>query len=201
RDLALGENDAKVKALGTLGATGGPEALELLRALEKGEIQTVGDQQVLRIKDGKAVDLLTGQAVTPIPESRDDIVLPNRVRREMAGAIAALELTAPDRATRLSAATTLQKSGADEEMLPVIQRAIAKEQDPDGKALLTLIQATIQLSSGDKPTRLNAIRALAESRDPGTKTLLLPLLEKKGNEFAEPDSDVRAEAELSLRSI
>ncbi len=36
RDLALGESDAKVKALNTLAATGGPEALELLRALEKG---------------------------------------------------------------------------------------------------------------------------------------------------------------------
>ena len=31
--------------------------------------------------------------------------------------------------------------------------------------------------------------------------LLLPLLEKKGAEFVEPDGDVRAEAELSLRAI
>ena len=59
----------------------------------------------------------------------------------------------------------------------------------------------MQLASSDKPTRLGAIRALAESRDPNTKTLLLPLLEKKGADFAEPDSDVRAEAELSLRAI
>jgi urea transport system permease protein len=200
RDLALGENDAKVKALSTLAATGGPEALELLRALAKGEIQTVGEQQVLRIKDGKATDLLTGQAVAPLPESRDDIVLNNRVRREMAGAIAALELTAPDRATRLAAAKTLQ-GGADDETLPVIQRALAKEQDEEIKGLLTLTQATIQLSSTDKQTRINAIRALAESRDASTKTLLLPLLEKKGNDFAEPDSDIRAETELTMRSI
>ena len=86
-------------------------------------------------------------------------------------------------------------------MLPAIQRALAKEQDPEIKALLTLTQATVQLASSDKPTRIGAIRALAESRDPNTKTLLLPLLEKKGGEFAEPDSDVRAEAELSLRAI
>ena len=86
-------------------------------------------------------------------------------------------------------------------MLPAIRRALAKEQDAEIRGLLTLTQATIQLSSADKATRLEAIRALAESRDPNTKTLLLPLLEKKGGDFAEPDSDLRAEAELSLRSI
>ena len=86
-------------------------------------------------------------------------------------------------------------------MLPVIRRALAKEQDAEIKALLTLTRATIELASDDKAMRIGAIRALAESRDPNTKTLLLPLLEKKGAEFAEPDSDMRAEAELSLRSI
>jgi urea transport system permease protein len=199
RDLALGENDDKVKALGTLAASGDPAALDLLRALAAGEVQTAGEQ-VLRVKDGKAVDLVTGQKVEPLPEARDDVILNNRVRREMAGAIAALELVSPDRATRLAAAKTLQ-SGAGEDILPTIQRALASEQDAEVKALLALTQATIQLGSSDKATRVAAIRALAESRDPNTKTLLLPLVEKKGAEFAEPDSDVRAEAELSLRAI
>ena len=86
-------------------------------------------------------------------------------------------------------------------MLPAIERAMAKEPDAEIKALLALTQATIRLSSGDKDVRIAAIRALAESRDPNTKMLLLPLLEKKGADFAEPDGDVRAEAELSLRAI
>ena len=47
-------------------------------------------------------------------------------------------------------------------MLPAIQRALAKEQDAEIKALLTLTQATMQLASSDKPTRIAAIRALAE---------------------------------------
>ena len=68
-------------------------------------------------------------------------------------------------------------------MLPAIERALANEQDAGIKALLTLTQATIQLSSSDKPKRIAAIRALAESRDPNTKMLLLPLLEKKGARF------------------
>jgi urea transport system permease protein len=198
-DLALGENDAKVKAMGALVATGSEGALEVLQALQDGEIQTAGDT-VLRIKGDKATDLATGNAVVPLPPSRDDVVLNNRVRRELATAIATLKLAAPDRAVRLAAAQGLQ-SGADEDALPAIERALAKEQDPEIKGLLTLTRATVQLGGTDKAKRIAAIRALAESRDPNTKTLLLPLVEKKGGEFVETDSDVRAEAELSLRAI
>jgi urea transport system permease protein len=198
-DLALGENEEKVKAIAALVASGDAGALPLLQSLLSGEVQTAGET-VLRVKDGTATDLATGARIDPLPESRDDVVLNNRVRRELATAIAALQLVATDRATRLAAAQALQR-GADEEMLPVIQRALAREQDAQIKSLLTLTQATVQLASSDKPIRLSAIRALAESRDPNTKTLLLPLLEKKGADFAEPDSDVRAEAELSLRAI
>ena len=199
RDLALGENDAKVKAIGALVATGSEGALLLLQALQDGEVQTAGET-VLRVKGDQATDLVTGNAVVPLPPARDDVVLNNRVRRELATAIATLKLTAPDRAVRLAAAQGLQ-SGADEDTLPAIERALAKEQDPEIKALLTLTQATVLLGSTDKAKRIGAIRALAESRDPNTKTLLLPLVDKKGGEFVETDSDVRAEAELSLRAI
>ena len=199
RDLALGENDDRIKAIGALAASGDDGALALLLALQNGEVQTAGDV-VLRVKDDAAVDLVTGAKVAPLPASREDVVLNNRVRRELASAIAALRLTAVDRGVRLAAAQALQ-SGADEQMLPAIQRALGKEQDPEIKALLTLTRATVELGSADKATRVAAIRALAESRDPNTKTLLLPLMEKKGGEFVETDSDVRAEAELSLRAI
>jgi len=199
RDLALGENDAKVKAIAGVAASGDGGALPLLQALQDGEVQTAGDT-VLQVRGGTAVDLATGKAIEPMPEPREDVVLNNRVRRELATAIAALKLTSEDRATRLAAAIELQR-GADEEMLPAIRRASEREQDPQIRGLLALCRATIELGSQDKTTRVGAIRALAESRDPNTRTLLLPLLERNGAEFAEPDSDVRAEAELSLRAI
>ncbi len=199
RDLAFGENDAKVQAIAGLVATAEPGGLALLQALLDGEVQTAG-QLVLKVKDGVAVDLATGKSVVPPPEPRDDVVLNNRVRRELATAIAALKLASDDRATRLDAAKELQR-GADDAMLPAIRRAVDREPDAEVKSLLILTQATIELGSRDKATRIGAIRALAESRDSNTKTLLLPLLERKGAAFAEPDSDVRAEAELSLRAI
>jgi urea transport system permease protein len=199
-ELAFGDNDAKIRAIGALVAADDPQALPFLQSLVDGDVQTVGDAQVLVVKDGAATDPTTGKAVAPLPEARDDIVINNRVRREIAGAIAALKLAAPDRAVRLAAVKSLQ-SGADEDMLPAVKRALAKEADPEIRGLLELTQATIELGSSDRATRVGAIRALAESRSPNTKTLLLGLLEKKGDAWAEPDGDVRAEAEKSLRAV
>ena len=113
-DLALGENEEKVKAIAALVASGDAGALPLLQSLLNGEVQTAGET-VLRIKDGAATNLATGARVDPLPESRDDVVLNNRVRRELATAIAALQLVATDRATRLAAAQALQR-GADEKI-------------------------------------------------------------------------------------
>jgi urea transport system permease protein len=200
RDLAFGENDEKIKAIGTLVAAADETALPLLQALLDGEVQTAGTEQVLIVKAGRALDATTGTAVSPLPEPRDDVVINNRVRRELAAAIAALKLTAPDRTVRLAAVKALQGS-SDADALPVVEAALAKEGDAEIRAMLELVQATMRLRSTDKTTRMAAIRTLAESRNPATKTLLLPLLEKKGAVFAEPDGDIRAEAERSLRAI
>jgi urea transport system permease protein len=204
RDIAFGDSDAKVAAIRELSAAGDPAALPLLQSLLDGEVQTVGDTDVLLVKgtgaDVLATDLLTGKAVAPVPDNRDDIVINNRMRRELGTAIAALKLTAPDPAVRLAAAKELQ-NGADEDLLPAISAAAAKESDPEIKGLLQLTQASIQLGSSDKATRLAAVRALAESNHSSTKTLLLGVLEQKNGEYVEQDAEVRAEAEKSLRAV
>jgi len=200
RDLAFGESDDKLKAIASLTAVGDADALVLLQALRDGDVQTVGENQVLLIKGETATDLITGKVVAPLPESRDDIVINNRVRKGLETAIASFKLADPDRAVRLAAAKQLQ-DGADESALPAIERAMAKESDGEIKELLSLTHASIQLASTDRATRLAAIRALADSNNPATKTLLLGVLEKKGDVFVEPDAAIRAEAEKSLRSV
>ena len=101
---------------------------------------------------------------------------------------------------RLAGAKQLQDS-ADESTLPAIERALGHETDAEMKDLLTLTRASIQLASPDKATRIAAIRALAESSNPATKTLLLGILEFRGDAFVEPDAEVRAEADRSLRAV
>jgi len=199
-DLGFGESDAKIRAIAALASSGTPETATLLQALLDGNVQTAGEEQVLLVSGETATDLATGKTLSPLPADRDDLVINNRVRKEIETAIAIFKLTSKDRAVRLAAAKQLQ-TGAGEEMLLAIDRALAQESDAEIKDLLALTRASVQLASSDKATRVTAIRTLAESNNPGTKTLLLGLLEKKGDAYAEPDADVRAEAERSLRAV
>ena len=200
RDLALGNGDARSAAIGKLGASGDKDALPLLQALVDGEVQTVGDNQILIVKGDTAVDAVTGAAVSPLPENRDDVVVNNRLRRSLATAIASLKLSAPDRAVRLAAAKEMQKT-ADDDALPALTAAVAKETDLEIKGLLVLTQASIELGSTDRATRLAAVRALARSDTGETRTLLLGVLERKAGVYVETDVEVRAEAQRSLTAV
>jgi urea transport system permease protein len=198
--LATGESDDKAAAINELLAADDESALGFLQALLDGTVQIVGGKQVLIVKDDAGIDAISGKSVTPLPEERDDVIVNNRMRRELASAIAALKLASQNRDTRLSAAKVLQ-SDADEDMLPLISKALAKEAEPDIKSILTLIEASLQLQSKDAAIRLAAVKALGSSNNPKTKTLLLGLLEKKGDVYAESDATIRAEAQSSLKAV
>jgi urea transport system permease protein len=200
RDIALGDGDAKVTAIRALAVSGDPVALPLLQSFLDGDVHTVDDKQVLLVKGDSATDLLTGKTVTPVPTALDDVVINNRLRREIGSAMAALRLTSGNRAERYAAAKELQ-NGADENLLPAITAAVGKESDAEIKGMLQMTQASIQLGSTDKATRLAALRALGESNHASTKTLLLGVLEKKGDQYVEPDAEVRNEAEKALHSV
>jgi len=198
--LAFGESDEQVAAIAALVAEGDALSAALLQALADGELQTAG-KRVLIVKGEAAVDAFTGQKVSPLPAERDDVSANNRLRRELATALAALKLVSTDRAVRLAAAKELS-GGAEEAMLPLLKKALASENDPVIKPMLEMIQATVELKSGDKATRLNAIRILSLSNNSNAKTLLLSLLEKnKDGSFVEGDDDLRVEAMKSLRAV
>ena len=200
RDLAQGDGDARANAIAAIVASGDASALSLLQAMLDGDVKTAGEDRVYVIKGDDVVDLLTGKAIKPAPDNLDDVVVNNRLRRELGTAIAALNLASADRATRLAAAKDLQ-GGADENTLPAISAALAKESDAEIERMLALTQASVQLSSSDRATRLAAVRELAQSDSASVRTLLLGVLERKGGDYVERDAEVRAEAERSLRAV
>jgi len=200
RDLAFGDADQKDKALGTIVQSGDAQAIPILRALIDGDVKAVGEERVLLVKDDAATDLLTGQAVKPLPDNLDDVVVNNRYRRALGSAIAALKLASPDRAVRAAAAKELA-GAANEDMLHAIVSAITKETDPEIRSSLKLTQASIQFASHDKATRLAAVRELGQSDTAQTRVMLLGLLEKKGGTYVEPDAEIRAEAQRSLSAV
>ena len=198
--LALGEYEDKLAALNELLAADDESALAFLQALHDGLVQVVSGKQVLIVKDDAGTDAVSGKTLAPLPQEREDVMVNNRLRRELDSAMAGLKLASSKRDTRMEAAKALQ-NGADEEMLPLVSRALAKESDPDIKNLLAQLEATIQLQSKDAAKRLAAAKALAASDNPNTKALLLALLEKKGESYAEADAAVRAEAQSSLKAV
>ncbi|HKA42010.1 MAG TPA: urea ABC transporter permease subunit UrtB [Burkholderiales bacterium] len=191
--LATGDSDEKIAAIGALVAGADPRAAILLQALADGELQVAG-KRVLIVKSGEATDAATGEKVTPLPAEREDVIANNRVRGAVQGALAALKLVSPDRATRLAAAKELA-GGADESVLPLVKKALEKEGDPAIRPLLEQIAATLELKGGAKESRIAAIRMLAQSGSSNAKTLLLSALE------GEKDEDIRLAAQASLDRI
>jgi len=200
--LGFGDGDAKIAAIAALVADGDAAALTLLQAAVDGELQSSDTAKaVFIVKGGAATDAATGAKVSPLPEDAEDVILDNRVRRELGGALAALKLMSPDRATRLAAAKELTDS-ADQAMLPLIHKALARETDVGVKQLLEVTQATLELKTGTKESRIAALRTLGLSKNPNTKMLLLGVLEKsKEGAYTEPDPDIRAEAQKSLKAL
>ncbi|MFI4902335.1 MAG: urea ABC transporter permease subunit UrtB, partial [Burkholderiales bacterium] len=200
KDLALGQGAARDAALAAIVAQGDVAAAPLLQAFIDGDVKTVGESRVLIVKDGKARDLVTGEAVDPVPDDVDDVIVNNRFRGMLASAIAALRLASTDRGVRAAAARELADR-SEPEMLPAIGAALARETDPAIKSSLRLTQAAIELGSGDRDARMAAVRELAHSDSRATLSLLQRVLARNGDAYAEPDAEVRAAAAQSIASV
>ncbi len=145
--------------------------------------------------DPKAADVLkqAAEGEIEIDGKKVEIVVNNRVRGRIAEALSLLKLLSEDKNERLSAAKALA-GGADASMLPLVLKAKEKETEPDIKAMLEMTAAGMQIRSEDKATRLAAIRTLGESANPGARALLTEAA-------ADPDADIRAEAQRSLSGV
>jgi urea transport system permease protein len=198
--VAAGESDEQVAAVAKLVASGDTGVEIYFQALLDGEVRVAGGKRVLIVKDSQGVDAASGDKVDPLPTELEDAIVNNRLRGTLEAARGALKLASPERAARLAAVKALE-DGAREEMLPLIAKALAAETDPQIRQSLILVQASVQLKSADAALRMAAVKALAQSDNPNTKMLLLGLLEKKGEDYAEPDAGVRAEAQATLKSV
>jgi urea transport system permease protein len=209
RLLTQGESDERVQALARIVAAmlqnDDAAATRLLGAIRDARVQVSASTQRSVIKvndnaDSAFIDAATGAEVTLLPDDLEDMLVNNRLRRELDTAFGLLGLTSSDHAERLAAVKALQAE-SDVSRLPFIQRALDKESDNQIRDLLLGVRARLAVRSPDKALRMEALRGLALSRDPAIKTLLLSLLEKKDGTWVEDDPDVRAAAQTSLDQV
>ncbi|MFB0934905.1 MAG: urea ABC transporter permease subunit UrtB, partial [Propionivibrio sp.] len=194
RQLADEDSSVKVAAIQKLTQTGDPDTVRILQAMADDALVLAGGK-VLIVDGEKAFDAATGAPVK-VPENPESITVNNRIRGELASAMAALKLFDADPAVRLDSAQKLQ-SKVSAEMSPLLAKALEKETDAKIKALLTLSHAQANLANADPAARLAAVRALSGSSSPAVKSLLLPLTDKAG----EADSKVRYAAISAVKSI
>lgn len=194
RQLAAEDSSEKVAAIRQLTQTADPDAVRILKAMAEDSLFLAGDKVVI-IDGDKAFDGATGEAVK-MPANPESPTVNNRIRGELASALAALKLFDADAGVRLASAQKLQ-SQVTPEMAPLLARALEKESDAEIKALLTLAYAQANLANADPAARLAAVKALAETSSPTIKSVLLPLTEKAG----EPDDKVRYEAIAAVKAI
>jgi urea transport system permease protein len=190
--LTGGDPDARVEAVAKIGALANDDATRLLNALKNGALYATLDGRVLIVTDDKAYDPATG-ATGPIPEGADGVMVNNRLRGAVDDALSALKLFSPDRALRLAAVTELQKS-VTLAQAPLIEKALARETDPEILPLLQLVAATANLQSPDAAKRRLAVEALADSSNANLRPVLQAML-------SEPDAGVRLAAAHTLQAL
>ncbi|HLF22512.1 MAG TPA: urea ABC transporter permease subunit UrtB [Burkholderiales bacterium] len=199
-ELAADDSDAKIEAINKLVAAGDPDAIPLLKAMQDDQLY-IGNGRLYIVTDSQTQDALTGAIVGSPPEPLDSVGVNNRIRGVIDTAIAALRLVARERDVRLAAARELS-TGAGDEMLPLVKRALERETDAEVKDLLEQAAATIELKNTDPAVRREAIKTLAKSVSPQTKQSLSALLRKNTDgSFVEPEADVRAAAENAIDKI
>ena len=192
KGITLGDTDARVQALAKAMLTADDKTASFLQALSDDAVKVAGDK-VFVVKDDKAFDAVTSTEQA-LPDDAEDVINNNRMRGEIDSALAALKLFSKDDAVRQAAVKQLQ-SDADESKLPLIEKALATEQNAAIKDQLGLVRAAALLSSADKLKRMEAAKLLATSGQANTKTMLLARMD------LETDSEVKAALGTALRQV
>jgi urea transport system permease protein len=190
--LTLGDTDARVSALQKALASPDAQTAAFLQAMADDAVKVNG-AQVLVVRDGKAIDPVSGEATT-LPDTAEDVINNNRMRGEIDAALSALQLLSPDAALRVQAAKSVLKE-PDPTKLAMLEKALASETNDGVKKHMLLARAAILLNSDNADERFASAKTLADSQTPDTQLLLNQRLSQ------EEDKNVRAQLQTSLLTI
>lgn len=195
----LGSEDlAEVtRAIVSIGKSSSPEAIEILSALEAGQIERDSARRVfLRKESGELVPLTGGS-----PEgTTKKVTLNNVARRTLGETLARLSLTASDVDVRRAAAERLADQ-PDPETVEFIRSLVVAEKDAKTKGFMALAMAKVDLRSPDRARRLAAAKAIIASEDISLVAELKAIVGKGPNSYIEPDPEVRREFSRALSTV
>ena len=110
RQLAAEDSSDKVVAIHQLTQTADPDAVRVLKAMADDNLYLAGDKAVI-IDGDKAFNAATGAAIE-MPANPESVTVNNRIRGELANALAALKLFDADASVRLASARSCKAVSA-----------------------------------------------------------------------------------------
>src|SRR5690348_7603749 len=149
---------AKEKAIVALGKLGDPRAVPILKALGEDRLRKAPGGTVIIINriggTTKLTDAITGQEVPGLAaDALDRIIVNNKLRSAIEGALGALTLLSGDRDARLAATQDALRHPSPE-TVTLLDKALAAEQDPEVRAAMQRALAAGQLLGSSKEERL-----------------------------------------------
>jgi urea transport system permease protein len=184
-------------AIAAVAASGNPQALPVIQALQDGRLLYSAADKTVFIRDqaGAVLDAATGRPASAAPSELKPVRLNNRIRRSIDAALGGLTLLAPEPQKRYEAAQAVFKS-RDANALATLDTAIAKE--ADGRVKRTLMEARaaviLNLPSAREADKLAAIATVRGRGDQDALALL-------GSLPADTPDAVRKKAADAVTSI
>ncbi|WP_254869861.1 urea ABC transporter permease subunit UrtB [Thalassospira sp. HF15] len=209
RNVAEGLNvkssTKKIEVIEEMAADGDPRVAPILRAMLEGDlyVRDSDEHVVITRKQGKVythIDIVSGEEVGESGSKEiSKIKVNNRLRGVLRDALATLNLFSPDLAVRSNAVEQIMDA-RDPAMLPLLLRAIDREEDETLLARMELARATMALAAGETTEeRLSAIEVLASETTPQIRAVLSQFVASAEAEGYEPE--VVAAAEDALESV
>ncbi len=182
--LASASYADKIAAIEAITATGDERAAAVLEALLAGKlfVRHNGGDVVVAAPSGQVMllsDPLSGASLGESPrDALDEITLNNRLRGMLRGAIGSLSLLSTDADRRAEAADAVFKT-RDAQMIPLIEKALARESVASVRQRLERALAGVQIAAREVTIeqRIAAAGTLARFGDPDVRSLLAGIAE------------------------
>ena len=206
-DLTQQSFAKKGKAIETLQSFDDPRTLKLFKYMLGSDLYYRKDDKVVVLVDKKddqyiATEVVSNTEIGSVEKSSlKKIVVNNKLRKQLRGAIAQLSLGNKDAEVRLAAVKEMLRDPTPE-VAEMVRNALTKESDSAVKETMETVIALSELNSDDKAVRLAAINTLGQSLASEAFNDLSRLIQKDDQgEFLEADAEIRAAANAALTSI
>lgn len=195
----------KITVIEEMAADGDPRVAPILKAMLEGDlfVRDSDEHVVIGRKKGKVythIDIVSGEEVGESSSKElSKIKVNNRLRGALRDALATLNLFSPDLNIRTNAVEQIMDA-RDPAMLPLLLRAIEREDDETLLARMELARATMALAAGENPAeRLAAIDVLSSETTPQIRAVLSQFVASAEAEGIEPE--VLAAAKDALNDV